>query len=190
VRAGTRIVATIVATSSALVAWSIGQQSTPPDLLLVQASPAVTDSSAPAPTATQDPAQDTGQDTGATSTAPAAPADSNTGNTSATPTTTPAPTATQAPTAPAPVAPVVVSVTSDAITYKYGTVQVALTVTDGAITSVKMVQGDASNGRADAYTSLVDATLAAQSTNYGNISGATFTVDAFKKAVDNALAKI
>jgi uncharacterized protein with FMN-binding domain len=36
----------------------------------------------------------------------------------------------------------------------------------------------------------VNATLATQSTNYGNISGATFTVDAFKKAVDNALAKI
>jgi len=36
----------------------------------------------------------------------------------------------------------------------------------------------------------VDATLAAQSTNYGKISGATLTVDAFKKAVDNALAKI
>ena len=185
-RVGTRVVATIVATSSALVAWSIGQQSTPADLILVQASPATTDYSAPAPTTTQDPAQDTG----ATSTAPAAPADSNTGNTAATPTPTLTPTATQAPTAPAPVAPVVVSVTSDAITYKYGTVQVALTVTDGAITSVKMVQGDASNGRADAYTSLVDATLAAQSTNYGNMSGATFTVEAFKKAVDNALAKI
>jgi hypothetical protein len=65
-------------------------------LLLVQASTAITDSSAPAPTANQD---------------------------------------------PAPVAPVVVSVTSDAFAYKRGTVQVALTMTDGAITSVKMVQG-------------------------------------------------
>jgi uncharacterized protein with FMN-binding domain len=36
----------------------------------------------------------------------------------------------------------------------------------------------------------VDATLTAQGTNYGNISGATFTADAFKKAVDNALGKI
>ena len=183
-RVGTRIVATIVASSSAVVAWSIGQQSTPPDLILVQASPATTDSSASATTKPSASATPPADNTAGATPAPLAPA---TGNTAG---ARPAPTSTQAPTAPAPVAPVVVSVTSDAITYKYGTVQVALTMTDGAITSVKMVQGDASNGRADAYTSLVDATLAAQSTNYGNISGATFTVDAFKKAVDNALAKI
>jgi uncharacterized protein with FMN-binding domain len=84
---------------------------------------------------------------------------------------------------------VTVTAYSDPITYKYGTVQISMTSVDGAITKIKMLQGDATNGRDSAYKTLIDATIQNQGTNYGNISGATFTVDAFKKAVDSALLK-
>ena len=88
-----------------------------------------------------------------------------------------------------PTAPVTATANSDPITYKYGTVQISMTTVDGAITEIKMLQGDATNGRDTAYATLINATIQNQGTNYGNISGATFTVDAFKKAVDSALLK-
>jgi hypothetical protein len=114
--------------------------------------------------------------------------------------TTPDPAATNptSPTQPGTVAPVDPAVTqppvqvtmdSDVIPYKYGNVQISITKTDGLISAVSMLQGDATNGRAEAYLILTDATIQAQGTNYGNVSGATFTTDAFKIAVENALAK-
>lgn len=113
---------------------------------------------------------------------------------------TPAPGATTPPAAaqpgtPSPVNPpttlpaVQVTVNSDVIAYKYGNVQISITKTDGLISSVTMLQGDATNGRADAYKILTDATIQVQGTSYGNVSGATFTTDAFKLAVESALAK-
>lgn len=85
--------------------------------------------------------------------------------------------------------PVLVTMESDVIPYKYGNVKISITKTDGLISAVSLLQGDASNGRAEAYQILTDATIQAQGTNYGNVSGATFTTDAFKLAVENALAK-
>jgi uncharacterized protein with FMN-binding domain len=60
---------------------------------------------------------------------------------------------------------------------------------DGLITDIKVLIGDTSYGRDLAYQSLIAATLQTQGTNYGNVSGATFTTDAFKQAVQNALSK-
>lgn len=97
------------------------------------------------------------------------------------PTTAPAPTKT---------APVVKTVNSDSINYKYGVVQIELTTTDNKITKIVLLQGDASYGRDAAYSALIDATIQVQGTNYGNVSGATFTTDAFKKAVENAISKL
>lgn len=85
--------------------------------------------------------------------------------------------------------PVVTTKTSDVIDYKYGVVQISITKTDNTITDVVLLQGDTSYGRDAAYTALIGATIKTQGTNYGNVSGATFTTDAFKKAVTNTLAK-
>lgn len=132
---------------------------------------------------------------------------SNLGNTTPVPETTPAPggvtptpggspppggvqPGTPAPVTPPTAQPVVqVTFDSDVIAYKYGNVQISLTKTDGLISAVTMLQGDATNGRAEAYKILTDATIQVQGTSYGNVSGATFTTDAFKLAVESALAK-
>jgi uncharacterized protein with FMN-binding domain len=64
-----------------------------------------------------------------------------------------------------------------------------VTRTDGKITAVKMIKAEATNGRKSAFPSLVQATIDNNGTSFGNLSGATYTTDAFKKAVNNALAK-
>jgi hypothetical protein len=85
--------------------------------------------------------------------------------------------------------PVAVSIDSETIAYKYGNVQVRLVVVGIQITEVTVLQGDTSYGRDVAYATLVQATLQYQGTNYGNVSGATFTTEAFKLAVESALRK-
>jgi len=187
VRKSTLMVTSLFAASALAVAWNTGQLTANNEILLLPAE----STSNPAPT------EVAGTDPNATSTATAeptapvtaAPAPSQTaapapGQTAA---PAPSPTATAAPTTPA--APVTATANSDPITYKYGTVQISMTTVDGAITEIKMLQGDATNGRDTAYATLINATIQNQGTNYGNISGATFTVDAFKKAVDSALLK-
>lgn len=94
------------------------------------------------------------------------------------------------PTEQAPSQPVTKTVSSDPINYKYGVVQIELTATDGKITNVSVLQGDVSYGRDAAYEALIQATIQVQGTNYGNVSGATFTTEAFKQAISNALAKL
>ncbi|MEY4962501.1 MAG: hypothetical protein RLZZ249_1198 [Actinomycetota bacterium] len=79
--------------------------------------------------------------------------------------------------------------TSDLMPYKYGDIQLQLTTTGGSITDISVLVGDMSYGRDAAYKALIQATVQTQSTNYGNVSGATFTTEAFKLAVQNALAK-
>ena len=64
-----------------------------------------------------------------------------------------------------------------------------LTTSGGQITDISVLVGDMSYGRDVAYQTLVAATISTQGTNYGNVSGATFTTEAFKQAVQNALAK-
>ena len=78
---------------------------------------------------------------------------------------------------------------SDPITYQYGVVQISMTQLNGKITNVSLLQGDTSYGRDQAYAALIDATVAAQGTNFGNYSGATFTTDAFREAVGNVMSK-
>ena len=105
------------------------------------------------------------------------------------PGTTATPTPTPAPTTPTPTPARPITKTSEQIAYKYGVVQISITKTDGSITAVSLVKGDTSNGRAAAYDILSNATIQVQGTNYGNVSGATFTTDAYKLAVENALGK-
>jgi uncharacterized protein with FMN-binding domain len=129
------------------------------------------------------PAQGSTQDAPAQGTNTPAPSDSN-------PPADPTPAAAAQPTAePAP-QPVSKTVVSDVISYKYGKIQISLTATSQDITSIELLLGDASYGRDVAYAALIDATVQLDGTGYGNVSGATFTTEAFKKAVSNALSKL
>ena len=73
--------------------------------------------------------------------------------------------------------------------YQYGTVQVSVTKTGSKITDVSVVQGGATHGREGTFPYLVQYALDAQGTSFGNITGATYTTDAFKSALSSALGK-
>ncbi len=80
--------------------------------------------------------------------------------------------------------------TGDAIMYRFGTVQVSVTKdAAGAITAISTVQASATGGRQAAFNSLQVAAVSAQGSSFGNISQATYTTQAFKDALDSALAK-
>lgn len=81
------------------------------------------------------------------------------------------------------------SKTGGTISYKYGVVQVSVTKSGGKITDVNLLQGTATKGRDAAFPSLIKATISSNGTSFGNLSGATYTTNAFKKAVNSALAK-
>lgn len=76
-----------------------------------------------------------------------------------------------------------------AVRYQFGTVQVSVTKSGGKITAVDLIQQGATGGRQAAFTYLVDLAIQANGTSFGNLSGATYTVDAFKQSLESALAK-
>ncbi|MEY4311201.1 MAG: hypothetical protein RLZ71_1127 [Actinomycetota bacterium] len=80
--------------------------------------------------------------------------------------------------------------TGDPIDYEFGTVQVAATVDSGVLKDVTLIQAGANGGREQAFPMLQESALAANGTSFGNVSGATYTTDAFKAALDSALAKL
>lgn len=183
-----RVMSTLVATSSLVIAWNMGNRASSSDLLTLPAPVADANSNdsslepISAPVSESPVPGSAVQDT----TAPESPAPE--------PATSQSPAGAEPVTVkqietPVAVVPVLRTITSDVITYKYGEVQISADFTDGLITNIDLLRGDASNGRASAYERLTQATIQVQGTNYGNISGATFTVDAFKKAVDSILAK-
>jgi uncharacterized protein with FMN-binding domain len=77
----------------------------------------------------------------------------------------------------------------DAVTYRYGTVQVSVTKTGGSISGITMLMSGATSGRKQAFPTLIDWAIAANGSNFSNYSQATFTTAAFKKSLDTALAK-
>jgi hypothetical protein len=81
-------------------------------------------------------------------------------------------------------------VTSDDIPYQYGDVQLTVTRTNGKISAIDVGTSTATDGREQAYPYLVEYAIAAQGTNFSNLSGATYTTDAFKVALDNAISKL
>ncbi len=117
------------------------------------------------------------------------PSASSTTSPTASPNESPSVEPSQTPTESPSSEPVTRVIDSDEIEYKYGVVQVSVTLSDSQITGISMLKGEASNGRAAAYEMLIDATLQVQGTSYGNVTGATFTTDAFKLAIENVLAK-
>jgi uncharacterized protein with FMN-binding domain len=86
--------------------------------------------------------------------------------------------------------PADMKVTGDAVQYIYGTVQVEVVRTGGKISAVNMVQAGATNGREQAYPYLQQYAVSAQGSNFGNLSGATYTTEAFKQALDSAISKL
>lgn len=85
--------------------------------------------------------------------------------------------------------PAEVTKNGTSIRYRFGTIQVSVTKTDGQITAVNLLQAGATGGRGQAFDFLVQYTLDAQGSSFGNISGATYTTDAYKQSLDAALAQ-
>ncbi len=82
------------------------------------------------------------------------------------------------------------TVTSDAIQYRYGVIQLEITSTAGMIDKITEVQSSTSRGWEQAVPLLHDAALKASGTNFGNVSGATFTTQAYKQALTSAISKL
>jgi hypothetical protein len=85
--------------------------------------------------------------------------------------------------------PTEVTKTGTSIRYRFGTIQVSVTKTAGKITAVNLLQAGATGGRGQAFDFLVQYTVDAQGSSFGNISGATYTTDAYKQSLNAALAQ-
>jgi uncharacterized protein with FMN-binding domain len=82
------------------------------------------------------------------------------------------------------------SATGDPIDYMYGTVQLKVTKSNGKISAVDLVQATATAGREQAFSYLVSDAISANGASFGNLSGATYTTDAFKQALTSAISKL
>jgi hypothetical protein len=82
------------------------------------------------------------------------------------------------------------TVTSDQIPYEFGYVELTVTKSAGKLSAIDIGGSTATDGRDQAYPILVEEAIKAQGTDFGNLGGATYTVDAFKAALDNAIAKL
>jgi uncharacterized protein with FMN-binding domain len=65
----------------------------------------------------------------------------------------------------------------------------SVTKNNGKITAVTPVVASASGGRQVAFSYLEQYAVQANGSNFGNLSGATYTTQAFKQALDSALSK-
>jgi uncharacterized protein with FMN-binding domain len=82
------------------------------------------------------------------------------------------------------------TVTSDQIPYQYGVIELKVTKSAGKLSAIDVGGSSATEGRQQAFPTLVDEAIKAQGSSFGNLGGATYTTDAFKKALDNAIAKL
>lgn len=117
-------------------------------------------------------------------------------NASETPTTkpTPTPTASDLPIVTVPPVEAGVTKTSAAISYiaehREGVMQISVTKSGSKITDVTIISGGTEGGQwASVPEMLAQAAIDAQGSDFGNISRATHTTDAFKQALESALAK-
>ena len=84
------------------------------------------------------------------------------------------------------------SVTGDAVSTRYGNVQVKITVANGKVTAAEVTQVPWSDHRDQQINSravpiLNDEAVAAQSSNIDMVSGATFTSDGYIQSLQSAL---
>ena len=103
-------------------------------------------------------------------------------------TTTPKPTPTPTPTPP-PATSAAVSKTSAAINYEFGTIQVKVTKEGGNITAVSYLKQSYTRVPNGTMAYLVNASIQANGSNFTKVSSATVTTNAYKKALEDALAK-
>jgi hypothetical protein len=82
------------------------------------------------------------------------------------------------------------TVKGDAIQYRYGVIEIEVTATAGTIESITELQATASPGFDQAIPILNQEAMKAQSASFGNLSGATFTTDAYKQALSSAMSKL
>lgn len=82
------------------------------------------------------------------------------------------------------------TVTGDPIQYRYGTMQLEVTATDGKIEKITELQATSSPGWEQAIPMLNQAAIEAQGATFGNLSGATYIADAYRQALTNALQKL
>lgn len=78
----------------------------------------------------------------------------------------------------------------EAFPYEFGVIQLSVTKTAGKITDIGLVQATATGGREQAFSYLVEDAIASQGTSFANLSGATYTTDTFKQALDSAIQKL
>lgn len=78
----------------------------------------------------------------------------------------------------------------DVIQYRFGSIQVEVVRSGGKLTEVNLLQASASAGRSAAFPYLKQYALDAQGSNFSNLSGATYTTEAFKQALDSAISKL
>ena len=119
-----------------------------------------------------------------------APSSSATSTPAANASATPTPTATKTPAVTA----AAVTKTSSAVSYvakdRPGVMQISVTKTGSKITDVTIISGGTEGGEwASVPSMLAQAAIQAQGSNFGNITRATHTTDAFKQALESALAK-
>lgn len=90
----------------------------------------------------------------------------------------------------APPTSVTKTATGDPINYPFGTIQVSVKQVDGKLTAINFLQEQASAGRDQAFPYLVKYAIQANGSNFGNLSGASYTTQAFKQALDSAVSKL
>ena len=86
------------------------------------------------------------------------------------------------------------TVTGDAISTQYGNVQLRVTTAGGKITKVEAVQLPSGDGKSSEISSYAEpllrqSALTQQSANVDVVSGATYTSDGYKTALQSALDK-
>ena len=68
--------------------------------------------------------------------------------------------------------------------------QIEITATSGKLDKINLIQQQTSPGWEQAFPILNQEALAASSTNIANVSGATFTTQAYKQALTSAISKL
>lgn len=168
--------------------WSLGQAAET-GLSLAPGAPADTaDTSVNTDTATPSATPTTDTQTVAPPVENGGTAPSSTATATATPTPTPTPTKTATTSAAS------VTKTSAAISYiaehRQGVMQISVTKSGSKITDVTIISGGTEGGQwASVPGILAQAAIDAQGSDFGNISRATHTTEAFKQALESALAK-
>lgn len=82
------------------------------------------------------------------------------------------------------------SATGDAIQYRFGVVQLKVTKSGDQLVKIEEVQATASRGYEQAFPYLNQYALEANGSSFGNLSGATYSTEAYRAALDSALAKL